>query len=165
MKFEVLNGEQTVETVLLESNQIQVLEQLKSFDWMPQSDGSITVKLDDTFFKLYHVQVEGSKVSFQHKGHLYQFTVKDEMALLMDKMGFKDASSASAGSLKAPMPGKIVQILIQVGDIVHAGQPVIILEAMKMENELKTTIDGTVKAISVEKGQSVEKNELLLEIE
>lgn len=165
MKFEIVQGEEHIESQVFETNQVQVLNQLKSFDWMPQSDGSFTVKLDNSFFKLYQVQVDGSKINFQHKGHLYQFVVKDEMAILMDKMGFKDAASSSAGILNAPMPGKIAQLLVNVGDSVKAGQALIILEAMKMENELKSTIDGTVKHIAVEKGQSVEKNELLLEIE
>ena len=165
MKYQIVKGEETVETQIFDNNLIQVLEKSHSYDWMPHNDGSFTVKLNDTFYKLYNVQVNGSSVSFQNKGHLYQFTIKDELAILMDQMGFKDSSAAEAGSLKAPMPGKIIQLVVQEGDTVSAGQAVIILEAMKMENELKTTIDGTVKRIAVEKGQSVEKNELLLEIE
>lgn len=165
MKFEITQGETNLETEILETSQVRVFDQLKDFDWMPQKDGSFTVKLDDAFYKLYNVQINGNTVSFQHKGHFYQYTVKDEMAILMEKMGFKDSSASSAGSISAPMPGKIVKLLIQVGDVVQPGQPVVILEAMKMENELKTTLGGTVKNIAVEPGQSVEKNELLLEIE
>lgn len=165
MKFEIVKDEKLIESQILDTNQVQVLNQLKSFDWTPESDGTFTVRLDNSFYQLYNVQLDGSKVSFQHKGHLYQFVVKDEMAILMDKMGFKDAVAASAGLLKAPMPGKIAQLLVQVGDSVKVGQALIILEAMKMENELKSTIDGTVKHFAVVKGQSVEKNELLLEIE
>lgn len=165
MKFEITQGETNLETEILETSQVRVFDQLKDFDWMPQKDGSFTVKLDDAFYKLYNVQINGNTVSFQHKGHFYQYTVKDEIAILMEKMGFKDSSASSAGSISAPMPGKIVKLLIQVGDVVQPGQPVVILEAMKMENELKTTLGGTVKNIAVEPGQSVEKNELLLEIE
>ncbi len=165
MKFEITQGETNLETEILETSQVRVFDQLKDFDWMPQKDGSFTVKLDDAFYKLYNVQINGNTVSFQHKGHFYQYTVKDEMAILMEKMGFKDSSASSAGSISAPMPGKIVKLLIQVGDVVQPGQPVVILEAMKMENELKTTLGGTVKNIAVKPGQSVEKNELLLEIE
>jgi biotin carboxyl carrier protein len=165
MKFEITQGETNLETELLETSQVRVFDQIKDFDWMPQKDGSFTVKLDDAFYKLYNVQINGNTVSFQHKGHFYQYTVKDEMAILMEKMGFKDSSASSAGSISAPMPGKIVKVLIEVGDVVQPGQPVVILEAMKMENELKTTLGGTVKNIAVLPGQSVEKNELLLEIE
>lgn len=165
MKFEITLGDTTLETEVLDTSQIRIFDQLKNFDWMPQKDGSFTVKLDNAFYKLYNVQINGNTVSFQHKGHFYQYTVKDEMAILMEKMGFKDSSASSAGSIVAPMPGKIVKLLIEVGDVVQPGQPVVILEAMKMENELKTTLGGTVKNIIVQPGQSVEKNELLLEIE
>src|SRR5690606_9183928 len=109
------HGDDILETEVLESNQVNVLGQLKDFDWMPQKDGSFTVKLDHTFYKLYNVQVSGNTVSFQHKGHFYSFVVKDEMAILMDKMGFKDSSAASEGSITAPMPGKIVKLLVEVG--------------------------------------------------
>ena len=63
------------------------------------------------------------------------------------------------------MPGKILDILVKVGDAVFKGQPVAILEAMKMENELKSPIDGNVISIDVETGQSLEKNTPILEIE
>ena len=70
----------------------------------------------------------------------------------------------SVGDLKAPMPGKILDILVKEGDEVALGDPVMILEAMKMENELKSPADGILEALHVEKGDNVEKNQLLLEI-
>jgi biotin carboxyl carrier protein len=63
------------------------------------------------------------------------------------------------------MPGKILDVLCNKDDEVKEGDPVIILEAMKMENELKSPADGIIKSVEVEVGQSVEKNELLLEVE
>ena len=63
------------------------------------------------------------------------------------------------------MPGKILDIMVEVGDVVKKGQPVIILEAMKMENELKSPIDGIIKKLDVSVGQIVEKKTLILEIE
>jgi biotin carboxyl carrier protein len=165
MKFEIVTDNGTVETAIPEKNLITLFDASSSFDWMPQKDGSFTVKLDNSFYKLYNVQVNGTKVSFQHKSNLYQFTVKDEMAILMEKMGFNDSSDSSAGQIAAPMPGKIISVTVAVGDKVEIGQAVVILEAMKMENELKTTLAGTVKSIAVIAGQSVEKGELLLEIE
>ena len=63
------------------------------------------------------------------------------------------------------MPGKILDIMVEVGDDVKKGQPVIILEAMKMENELKSPIDGIIKKLDVSVGQIVEKKTPILEIE
>ncbi|MEX0647161.1 MAG: acetyl-CoA carboxylase biotin carboxyl carrier protein subunit, partial [Balneolaceae bacterium] len=64
-----------------------------------------------------------------------------------------------------PMPGKILELLVQEGDSVEAGQPVIILEAMKMENELKAPIQGKVATLQISQNDNVEKNQPLLEIE
>lgn len=68
------------------------------------------------------------------------------------------------GVLKAPMPGLVVRIQVAVGDTVEAGQGLVVLEAMKMENELKAPAAGTVTAISAVPGQAVEKGAVLLSL-
>lgn len=68
------------------------------------------------------------------------------------------------GALEAPMPGTIFKILVNVGDTVKTNQPVMILEAMKMENEIVATQDGTVKAIHVSQGAMVNPGDPLLTI-
>lgn len=82
----------------------------------------------------------------------------------------RDLSGASAGPsgpapLKAPMPGLIVRVNVQVGDRVQAGQGIVVMEAMKMENELRATAAGKVKAILATPGTAVEKGALLVELE
>lgn len=77
-----------------------------------------------------------------------------------------DASDAdAAGELRAPMPGRIVEIPVAVGDAVEAGQAVVVVEAMKMQNELRAPSAGTVASIAVEVGQSVESKALLIRFE
>ncbi len=73
-------------------------------------------------------------------------------------------AAASAGAVLAIMPGKITRVLVQVGQRVRAGEPVCVLEAMKMENELHAKQDGVVKAIYVRPGEDVEKDRVLVEI-
>jgi biotin carboxyl carrier protein len=77
--------------------------------------------------------------------------------------------SAGAGSgpqrLVAPMPGKVVRVLVKAGDQVTARQPVVVVEAMKMENELRASRDGTVAEIPVREGMSVDAGALLLVIQ
>ncbi|MGQ9717927.1 MAG: biotin/lipoyl-containing protein, partial [Anaerolineae bacterium] len=72
---------------------------------------------------------------------------------------------AGAGAVLAIMPGKITRILVQPGQQVKAGDPVCMLEAMKMENELHAKKDGVVKAVHVRPGEDVEKGRVLVEIE
>ncbi len=71
-------------------------------------------------------------------------------------------SGASAKELRAPMPGRVVRVLCAAGDSVHAGQPVVVVEAMKMENELRATAAATVQEVHVTEGASVEGRALLV---
>lgn len=81
--------------------------------------------------------------------------------------GFKPSglSKANAGSLITDMPGKIVKILTTQGAVVNQGDTLLILEAMKMENEIKAGIDGIVKSVHVIEGQTIESGQLMIEIE
>ena len=69
----------------------------------------------------------------------------------------------AAGALRAPMPGLVVRVQVEVGQDVAAGTPVVVLEAMKMENQLKTAGPVRITAVRVEAGQAVEKGQVLLE--
>jgi len=82
----------------------------------------------------------------------------------------RDLSAAAAGAsgpapVVAPMPGLIVRLHVQVGDTVTAGQPMVVMEAMKMENELRAPAAGVVKAVLAQPGKAVEKGTVLVELE
>lgn len=81
--------------------------------------------------------------------------------------GFKPSGlgGGDAGELLTKMPGKVVKINVEVGQAVKKGQPVLILEAMKMENEIKAGVDGIVKSIKVKVGDTLEENVLMMELE
>ena len=70
-----------------------------------------------------------------------------------------------ASAVQSPMPGKVVKVLVAVGDEVKTGQGVVVVEAMKMENELKSPKDGKIKAVSVKEGQAVEAGQSLVTLE
>jgi pyruvate carboxylase subunit B len=83
---------------------------------------------------------------------------------------FREGAGATTGPvgpapLVAPMPGMIVRVTVQVGDRVRAGQGLVVMEAMKMENELRAQADATVKAVLAHPGSAVEKGALLIELE
>ncbi len=73
--------------------------------------------------------------------------------------------AATAGSTVAPMPGTILKVSVNVGDTVKAGDSIVVLEAMKMENDITAPKDGVVKTIAVAKGQTVAKGDVLFEVE
>jgi biotin carboxyl carrier protein len=116
------------------------------------------VLVDDT---AYDVTLEDSKVVVG--GIAYDLEVQG----LEEKKGTKAAATAavSEGAVTAIMPGKIVRILVAQGDVVEEGDVVCILEAMKMENELKAPKAGTIKALYIEPGKDVETGAVLAEIE
>lgn len=129
-----------------------------------KENGRYFLRTDTKQYKIDNVSFDGSDIEFSIDGNWFIVSVKDEQELLLDKLGFKSGAGADAGSLKAPMPGKILDIMVEVGDIVTKDQPVAILEAMKMENELKSPMDGVVESINATVGDSLEKNASIMEI-
>ncbi len=91
--------------------------------------------------------------------------VLDERSRSIKTMVGKTATAAQPASLKAPMPGLVVRVLVIAGDQVAAGQGLVVMEAMKMENELKAAAAGTVKRVRVKPGDKVEKGAVLIELE
>ena len=110
----------------------------------------------------YDVTIAESQVVVGGIAHALVVTGLDE-----ERAGPKAAARAvaSAGSVTAIMPGKIIRVLVAEGDQVAEGDVICILEAMKMENELKAPKDGTVKALHIQSGQDVEMGAVLAEID
>ncbi len=98
-------------------------------------------------------------------GALYTVEAADKYDLLLKELGMEHLAGAAVNDLKAPMPGLVLDIKIAAGDTIKKGDPVLVLEAMKMENVLKAEADATVKAVLCEKGAAVEKNQVLVELE
>ena len=97
-------------------------------------------------------------------GRRYEVDALDERTRAIRDL--VDASRAPTGPvpLAAPMPGLVVRVHVAVGDTVAAGQPLVVIEAMKMENELRALAAGTVRAIHATPGQPVEKGAVLVEL-
>ena len=97
-------------------------------------------------------------------GSVFDFEVLDERGLLLERFGLKSVASRSTQRVTAPMPGLVRRVLVEQGQQVETGQGLLVLEAMKMENELRAEIDGQVHSIATRDGATVSKNDLLLEI-
>ena len=96
----------------------------------------------------------------------YRFEVEalDERRRAIQDMTGAAAANAGPAPLIAPMPGLVVRVNVKPGDQVEAGQPLVVMEAMKMENELRSLSAGTVKAVRVQPGAAVEKGSVLIEL-
>lgn len=111
------------------------------------------------------VSVNKAEKSFAVKvnGVVYELSVKDKFDELLEKMGIDPLAGSRVSELKAPMPGLVLNVLEGAGNEVKKGDPLLVLEAMKMENVIKSPTDGTIKRVTVETGVAVEKNEVLIE--
>jgi biotin carboxyl carrier protein len=116
--------------------------------------------------KVYKVKVNGKvyEVELESVSETTQ-EIKVEQPKVVEKVVEKVAPSTNGTQLKAPMQGTILNIKVAVGDKVSKGQSVIILEAMKLENDVVAPVTGTVKQILVTKGQNVKTQQPLLVIE
>ncbi len=97
-------------------------------------------------------------------GHRYEVEALDERTRAIRDLSSEGARAAGPAPLIAPMPGMIVRVNVQVGDTVQPGAPVVVMEAMKMENELRAQSAGTVSAVRVQPGAAVEKGTVLVEL-
>ncbi len=95
-------------------------------------------------------------------GHEYTVQLKDRFDLLLEQMGMSGAGAKQLTELKAPMPGLVVGVRVEVGQAVQKGDPLLVLEAMKMENILKAPADAVVKAIRVGLRDNVQKGQVLI---
>lgn len=98
-------------------------------------------------------------------GNTYEVNLANSLDLLIKKMGFEVGAAKQVNAIKAPMPGLVLEISVEVGQEVQEGDNLLILEAMKMENSFTSPRAGIIKSIAVNKGQAVDKGQLLIEFE
>jgi pyruvate carboxylase subunit B len=151
-----------------------------------EQDGEIQVNLDGEQVQADSVHITGKnfvsllfnnrsfdlefsrnkeKVSVFLKGKKYDCVLEDDRTQRLKRLGVLKVDAKEERELRSPMPGLVTVIEVKQGDMVVAGQGVIIVEAMKMENELKAKLDGKVKEIKVKKHQTVNKDEVLVVFE
>lgn len=97
-------------------------------------------------------------------GFRYEALALDERTRTIRDLSAKSEAASGPAPLKAPMPGLVVRIAVAVGDTVAAGQALVVVEAMKMENELRSSSAGVVTAIKAVQGTAVEKGAVLIEL-
>jgi biotin carboxyl carrier protein len=139
----------------------------ESFEWdlVKISDGYFHILYKNKSYRAEVVKADRTTKTFQFKinNKIHMVEVKDKFDLLLEKMGMANGAAAKINNIKAPMPGLVIDLKVKAGDTVKAGDPLLILEAMKMENILKSPGDGTIKNVKTKKGDSVEKGQVLIE--
>ena len=152
---------------LLDVNASQYTFQLIDADNITLNDSEVNNQmiLDNNKSKLVSVKGvdhELKRYQIQIDGRIYHVQISDEVDQQILTMNLKSKRSNQLKELRAPMPGLVRQVNVQAGDQVDAGDSLFILEAMKMENLLKSPVNGKVSDVFVKPGESVEKNQILL---
>ncbi len=137
------------------------------------------LKINGNDYNVEINEVEGQEIKMNVNGMPYAVTVDQEMKPTKKTVvtsaaqprvtpaagGSVQKSNAAAGTkVQAPLPGTILDVFVNVGDAVKSGQTVVLLEAMKMENNIEADCDGTVKEVKVRKGDSVLEGDVLVVI-
>lgn len=129
------------------------------------ANGYAHLLLDNKSYKVELVEEDRAEKTSVIKvnGTLYKVAIADQYDLLLKQLGFDNSRSNKMMEIKAPMPGLVLNVVVEEGQEVHKGDNLLVLEAMKMENIIKSPSSGIVKKIKINKGDKVEKNEILIQ--
>lgn len=105
------------------------------------------------------------KYTVKVNNNIYEVVIDGALELLIKGLGIERGRTKVVNTIKAPMPGLILEINVEVGQTVKENDPLLILEAMKMENSFLSPREGVIKSIAVTKGMAVDKGQLLIEFE
>lgn len=113
-------------------------------------------------YKVELLRSEGNGMIIQVNGARFELQLRSELDLMLGKMGINISAAEKINELKAPMPGLVLRIMVEAGQEVQKGDPLLVLESMKMENVLKSPGPGIVDKIHATVGKTVEKGAVLL---
>ena len=130
-------------------------------------DGRVLIHVAQQVFtaRLLEINKADKTVILSLNGKSVTVTLKEPLDDLLHSMGLDKLTTAKVTHVKAPMPGLVLNVLVEAGQEVKKGDKLLVLEAMKMENIIKAAGDGKVAHIAVDKGQAVDKNQTLVEFE
>lgn len=133
-------------------------------NFLEKQSGSFHCEIDGVSHEadLVKLDTENKQITLRIKGQKVLVQIQEPVDLLLDKVGLKIEKHKKVNQLKAPMPGLVLRILVEPGQAVSAGEPLLILEAMKMENVFKAHTDVVIKSIPVTEKQAVEKGQDLI---
>lgn len=136
-------------------------------DIIPTADGHFHIIQDNLSYNAEVLGTNYNEKVFELKinGVTYEVKLEDEYDQLVNRLGLSVVTQQVVKDINAPMPGLVLEVSVEGGQEVEEGTPLLILEAMKMENVIKAPRTGVVKNVNVSKGEAVDKNHLLIEME
>ena len=165
MKYFTTINDTKYEIEIDQDNQIQVNGELYEIDFQQLPDGGmVSLLLQQRSLEAVVEERAGNGWEILIQGELYEAQVQDERTYRLAQARGGGTAVTGEAHIKAPMPGLIIAIPVTVGQAVQKGDKVVILESMKMENELRSPRDGVVLRVNAQPGGSVEKDAVLVVI-
>ena len=142
-------------------------EAIQNIDLVREDDHTFHILKDNTSFRARILRAEHATKSFlfEINGREYKVNLGDRFDQLVQKLGLEVVAGSVVKDVKAPMPGLVLDVAVNAGQAVEKGDKLLILEAMKMENVIKSDGEGVVKAVHINQGEAVDKGQLLIEME
>jgi len=149
-------GEMDIERSAIENLDVQRVSKNEYLIQTPTGPEQVMIESFD---------LESKKATILVNDKRLNVVLKNQLDILIDEMGYAEAMKKGFTNLTAPMPGLVLEIKVNVGDQIETGQPLLVLEAMKMENVIKSPGDGIIKEILVSQGDKVNKAQILIDME
>jgi biotin carboxyl carrier protein len=164
MKYITTVGEKEFVVEVIDEHRLVIQNQIVHIDFHPVSDQPVySLLINGKSYEAYVFPTENSWQVLLH-GKQYAAKVEDERERRLRAASSEKSASGKEFHLKAPMPGLVVTIVVEEGQKVQKGELLVILESMKMQNELKSPRDGTVSRIRIASGESVELHQTMLSV-
>ena len=149
-------------------NKIEISnESLAQMDWIETGKNTWHILEGNKSYvvEFLHMDTQKKLATLKVNGVKHHVCIEDPYDQLVKKMGLSATVAHKVDEIKAPMPGLVLDIMVKAGQTIKEGDPLLILEAMKMENVLKSPGEGVVEAIKVEKGAAVDKGAVLIKLQ
>ncbi len=163
-RFRVHVGDEPRE-IIIDDDRLLVDGVEREASFLKVREGHFSLILDGRSHSVIVDSDESGDLQLLIDGRRIEVRVQDEKAMLLERFGMAKESAQGVREIRSPMPGLVVRVLVGDGEEVESGDGLVVLEAMKMENELKAEADGRIKKIHVATGDAVSKNALLVEFE
>ena len=151
--------------IISENSKILINGKEHHYELFQQNNSTFRLRIDKKFYDISTVKIDSGKIAVTIDGYTYEAQVRTALQEKANKVIEQTGSAHHKKEVKAPMPGMILKVKKHPGEKIIMGDSIIILEAMKMENDIKSPTTGLIKEIFVKEGNPVEKGAKLFSIE
>lgn len=164
-EFNIYLNDQSEQVKVIDEDKIEINQKKFDYQLIELSNKKYLLKLNNKVFEIFHLNGSEQENIIMVNGKTLNLTIRTSLEEKAYKLISKSESDGNHKTIiKSPMPGLVLKIFKTPGETIKKGETVLILEAMKMENEIKAPIDGILFEVIAEQGKPIEKNKILFSI-